>query len=76
MLRLQKRTEKVRRDYDHYLYRLRSQPEDTFYTLCAGIALRCTKNTFSFTDTVQIRCILLLAAILSSACVSTAKVKK
>lgn len=62
-----KRNRKERRDYDHYLYRLRHLVENAFLHLkrWRGIATRYAKNLSSFLAAVQIRCITIWSAILA-----------
>ena len=62
-----KRNRKERRDYDHYLYRLRHLVENAFLHLkrWRGIATRYAKNSSSFLAAVQIRCIAIWSAILA-----------
>ena len=62
-----KRNRKERRDYDHYLYRLRHLVENAFLHLTRwrGIATRYAKNSSSFLAAVQIRCIAIWCAILA-----------
>ena len=53
------------RDYDRYLYKLRHLVENAFLHLkrWRGVATRYAKHTSSFVAAVQIRCIVLWAAI-------------
>lgn len=61
-----RRNRKVVREYDNALYKVRHLVENAFLHLrrWRGIATRYAKNTTSFLAAVQIRCIVLWAAIL------------
>ena len=61
-----RRNRKVQREYDEDLYKLRHLVENAFLYLkrWRGIATRYAKNTASFVAAVQIRCIVIWAAVL------------
>jgi transposase len=61
-----RKNRKEQREYDEDLYKLRHLVENTFLFLkrWRGIATRYAKNTASFIAAVQIRCIVIWAAIL------------
>lgn len=60
-----KKNRKEQRVYDKHLYKLRHLVENAFLHLkrWRGIATRYAKNTSSYLASVQIRCIMLWAAI-------------
>ena len=62
-----RKNRKEQRDYDKDLYKLRHLIENAFLHLkrWRGIATRYAKNTASFVAAVQIRCIVIWAAILA-----------
>ena len=62
-----KRNRRERRDYDHYICKLRHLVENAFLHLkrWRGGATRYAKNTASFLAAVQIRCIAIWCAVLT-----------
>ena len=60
-----RKNRKHQREYDRHLYKLRHLVENAFLHLkrWRGIATRYAKHTASFVAAVQIRCVLLWAAV-------------
>jgi transposase len=60
-----RKNRKIQREYDKNLYKLRHLVENAFLHLkrWRGVATRYAKNTSSFMDGAQIRCIVLWANI-------------